>query len=568
MNLGQVLCLTIGIGIYVFLHFTTGDTVAPISDDFRQIKFTKSMDSLLDCFQPESFGMFRPVKSLLFYTAYKWDLGHRFFQYFGAVMAVFSCLLTWRVLCKIFGTGAWACFAALLWLYSPLNVVIFNWASALNVSVYYFFALLAIFLTSKMSEPTGPYRRYIYLSSAILAYIAALFSYEMALSIPPLLGLYLIFFRGKTTHRQAYITLFLALVSVTIIFLLTRSLFLTGSTDTIPENSLIGASKPWVLSFVSSLSYFEHLRFLFWPFHGFQFLISLDPKANVAIAGISWALIFLLLIIGLKLYARFPFLLFALLWSAIALAPVLNFIPIGVGPIAEYYMPLAAFGWVVCMTAVLRSGVERFCSAGHTKSLAFALATLTPILLFGREVALRQQTWQSEETLYAQLVERGHASPQVTALLAQIRLAEGNQARALDLAEQAMLMAPEKIEFIALYLNCLKPTISAQKMGVMLSKTMEVYPDAFDLLLLWGDWRLSQNDLDGASQAYEKAYAGATTKGDQASALNSKGILDVTLKDYQAAADIFAHALRIKPYDSSIRANWRQACEDAQMTMD
>jgi hypothetical protein len=547
--------------MYVYLHFSAGSAVSPISDDFRQIEFTKSMDSLLDCLQLESFGMFRPVKSLLFYAAYKWDLGHSFYQYFGAVMAVLCCLLTWRVSCRIFRVGAWACLSALLWLYLPLNVVIFNWASALNISVYYCFSLLAVFFAAKMSECIDSRGQYLYLSFVILAYVGALFSYEMALSVPVLIGLYLVFFGGKGAGRSTYTALCLGLILVTLLFFLTRSVLLTGSTASISGNSLIVESEPWLLSFVSSFSYFEHLRFLFWPFNGFEFLIPLDPGANFAAAAIAWIAILFMVLLGLKMYSRFPYLLFALLWSAISLVTVLNFIPIGAGPLAEYYMPLAAFGWIVFLVAVLRVCAQRFSLESGCFALVFA--GLMPVLLFGREVAQRQHGWRSEEALYSQIAARSDRSHKVVALLAQIRLGQWRFVEALELAERAMAMSTENADYVALYLACLKPSISTQKMEALLVAALEIHPDESTLLILEGDLLLAKNYQNESEQAYVRAYEQAVTKWDQAAALNAMGFLHVARGDFEAAADTFAQALSIKPYDATIRANWLQACEDS-----
>ena len=51
--------------LFAKVHSLTGEA-SPVSDDQRQISFSSEQDSIWHIFQPESFGMFRPTKSLFF----------------------------------------------------------------------------------------------------------------------------------------------------------------------------------------------------------------------------------------------------------------------------------------------------------------------------------------------------------------------------------------------------------------------------------------------------------------------------------------------------------------------
>ena len=126
-----------------------------------------------------------------------------------------------------------------------------------------------------------------------------------------------------------------------------------------------------------------------------------------------------------------------------------------------------------------------------------------------------------------------------------------------------MAMSSENADYVALYLTCLRPQVSDQKMETLILAAIEVYPDASSLSLLEGDLLLAKNNQAGAEEAYEKAYSQALTKWDQAAALNAIGVLWAGRGSYDKAEARFAQALRVKPYDAAIRANWLQACEDA-----
>jgi hypothetical protein len=100
--------------------------------------------------------------------------------------------------------------------------------------------------------------------------------------------------------------------------------------------------------------------------------------------------------LAFKCFSRFKYAAFALLWSAVALATILNFIPIGAGPLAEYYMPLASFAWVAALVA----GCHRIVFLRRRSAWLW----IFPILLFGAEVLERERLWRSEVSLYTGVV--------------------------------------------------------------------------------------------------------------------------------------------------------------------
>lgn len=544
------LLLALGYAVYLALHFQTG-SVEPISDDFRQIAFTEKMDSVWDCFQLESFGMFRPVKSLFFYAVVQGGLGHQAFQWIGAVMAGLCLLATLALLRIILSDSSMAVGGALLWLFLPLNVVIFNWASALNVGAYYFFSILSLLLADTYLKSGNRWP----LLVCCIAYFWALLSYEMALSVPLLIGLYIVVFRRDAIRRPAFVYLVVGLGVITLCYLATRSILLSGATAKISVNPLIVPGDWWLLSWASSWSYLEHLRFLFWPFSGFEFLIPFDPEARVFAASLAWALLGGCVLLSINVYSRFHYFCFALLWSAIALATILNVIPIGAGPLAEYYMPLAAFGWLVAGLALIRDRVSQ--------SSIRALLVATPLILFGGEVAEREPLWRSEKSLYSGVVEASSRAHTPHALLAQIRMKDGEPVKALKLIEQAMEMAPDNAEYVSVWLSILRrSSLPEDRLSFIFKETMNAFPDAAPVLLASGDFYFEKGKLEHSRVLFESAFTKATTKHIRAAALNGLGLVEVERGDFIAAERYFHEAYTLKPYDSSIRSNLRKSHRD------
>ena len=551
------LYLLVGYGIYLCLHLQTG-VVAPLSDDFRQISFTESMDSFLGCFRLESFGMFRPVKSILFYAVVKGGLPYEAFQWIGAIMAGLCLIVTFCLLRRIFQSPHLAVCGALVWLFLPLNVVIFNWASALNVGGYYFFSLLSLLLAESYLKASCRSSQWILLALCCLAYAWALLSYEMALSVPLLIALYIFVFLRECRKFSLYLWLGGGLIAVTLVYLSARSMLLSGATATISGNQLIGQSEWWELSLASSWSYVEHLRFLFWPFSGFEFLIPFDPRAHLVDALLAWACIAASVLLSLKYFSQFRYALFAWLWSALALATVLNVIPIGAGPLAEYYMPLAAIGWVVVFLAILQKYVANL--------LGRVLLAALLLVLFGVETGKRESLWGSEASLYAGVVEASERAHAPYALLSQIRLGAGRSQEALQLVEQAMEMAPANVDYVGLWLSILlKGSQPLHKLAPVFEEALRLYPNDAPILLAWGDYLIEMQDSERAELIYQQAYTQAKTKYLRATALNNLGLIEVARGNLLKAEAYFGDAHLLKPQDSSIRQNYEQVQEDLSL---
>jgi Tfp pilus assembly protein PilF len=550
--------LVVGAALYLFIHFTTGK-VEGVSDDLRQIEFTESMTSISECYGLESFGMFRPVKSVIFYAAVHWFDTVQAFQWIGAALCLFALLMTWLFLRRIIPSETWASVGALIWLYLPINVVIFNWGSALNIGFYYSFALGSILAIDRSFNDRSRIGRCLWVELGLLCYVMSLLSYEMAVSVPLLIALYMVVFRREQLDYRSSLFLAGAFVTITGLYLYIRAFAFAGATESI-ANPLIMPSESWQLSLASSVSYFEHLRLLFFPFAGYEMFIPFDPSGRLLEAIIGWVALGLLTSLALYKNRKFPLFFFGLLWSAFSLCAILNVIPVGAGPIAEYYMPLASVGIIVMIASLLAK-----CSkAGDDRILRLVVIMSSSALIFmlGLETYARQSVWRTEATLFSAIAENSDRSFVAHGKMATIQLENGDPKSALASIERAMEMTDDP-QYVGLWITILMEHTSLPKyrVGQLIAASLAKYPESSSIYAVKGDF-LMEEDLQGAESAYLRANSVATTKGSKLSALTSLGIVNIKQQEVDEAVKYFREAAELAPGDVSIRNNLEKALRD------
>jgi len=131
------------------------------------------------------------------------------------------------------------------------------------------------------------------------------------------------------------------------------------------------------------------------PWHPYPIDPSYGPTTLAALAilaGAAWSL------------RRGKLLAFGLAFFLVAIAPVLQFVSVGVAIIAERYtyLPYVGLGFAIAV------GLSRWADARHRRNRAIALYALTAVLACAWASQSRQQVdvWQDSETLWTRVIER------------------------------------------------------------------------------------------------------------------------------------------------------------------
>jgi len=515
----------------------------------------------------DSFGMFRPFKGAIFYASVHGVGSLNLFQWVGGIIAICATSVTWFFLRKLLKSDSAATAGALLWLYHPLNVVIFNWGSALNIGLYYTFSLASLLAIDCSLDSKSTCRRSAYFVAGACFFALSLLSYEMAFSLPFLLALYLGFYRREVVSLRSAVFLGATFLMIALLFLYVRNNVLVGAVGSIAANSAIMPSEAWQLSLASSVAYLEHLQLISFPFVGFELLIPFDPAGRLLEAAIGWFLIGALVLLALLVLKKAPFYLFGLLWSAIALAPILNVIPIWAGPIGDYYLPLSYLGWVVIGVSLFRNLTairprESESLKRHLPAFAFcAVAVL--IIAFGTESLSRQSLWRSEYTLFSAVAENTNRADAAHGVLASILLEQRKPEEALRSIERAMDIRSDP-QYTSIWISILMnhTTMPPAKISELIDLALAGFPDSSELHATEGDFSMTRADLNKAEESYMAANALATTKSNKLNALTSLGIVSVEKGDLTRAVEYFQAAAELDPRKPSVLNNLKKALKD------
>ena len=190
----------------------------------------------------------------------------------------------------------------------------------------------------------------------------------------------------------------------------------------------------------------EYLRLLVWPLDlmtdfGYAERIPFTERLGwpPALATLAWGSV---AVAGLASLRRSPLRAIGLLWAFVALAPVLNVVPVGV-LMAERFLYLGSVGfclWAGQWPAALAEAATRAGRPWLARRLP-ALALVVLALLAARTVA-RNADWRDPIALYE--AELRHAPRNVTVNnnLAVAYLGRGETTRAVERLEVALAVAP------------------------------------------------------------------------------------------------------------------------------
>lgn len=311
-----------------------------IVDDREELLFVRNAESIASLLGTDVFGLFRPVKNLLFLLfSHLSTHGVRTCRYVGLAIGVIAFFPVKWFFGRIFGLDWKSDVAAAVWILSPTLVSSAAWLSGVNIMVMVAFASLALLFHDKAWDD-GSFRFSRILLAALFLFLA-LASYECAIAVLPSLLLFDAILRGKrirTRHAWLSYTCYAATVCL---YMALRRL---ASAKTSMPGSWCQAER-WQLAISSPWFTAHHFTSWFWPFGRFAVMgnydwgdASIESLAACMIAGLS---ILALAVLSRK---RTPVLSFCVLFALLGFAPVSNCLGSGNGPYGDYYLSLASLG--------------------------------------------------------------------------------------------------------------------------------------------------------------------------------------------------------------------------------
>jgi len=311
------------------------------ADDAQELAFLRSLERVVSLFGVDSFGLFRPVKNLLF-------LSFSALEPFGmpavrglaialGMATFFPVLAFFR---RVFVDRRLALLCAAVWLLSPTLVSSTAWLSCVNIQLMCGFAA-GVFVCHDCGRS---------LVAAILLFFACV-SYECAVAVGPCVVVFDYFLRSERFRLRRTWIVYAFYAAVTLVFLAVRHQ--VGAAHSV-NGSFANCTR---LDVVFASAYFtcQHYLSWLWPF-GRMAVFGGYVKGTVPAATLvlCWGVIGLMLVSAFLLRTRLPRLAFGLTLALVGFLPVSNLTGVGNGPYGDYYLGIASMGLAVAFAEAVR----------------------------------------------------------------------------------------------------------------------------------------------------------------------------------------------------------------------
>lgn len=417
-----------------------------ILDDLIQLDHVARFEGVSQCFtQPDGFGLFRPLKNLLFYAIHHSGsesllLWHsiNLATHFAAMLAAYFLLR------RLMGSWRWALGTVALWALTPTLTVSAIWMSCANINLG--LAFLAIFLLVHLRAQSPESSRGMSLFAAGLLFFS-LFFYEslvVAVALAFLCDRLILKQRITRPHLLTYAVY----GGLTLAYLVLRHL-------SSPANSFAGSNpgfSPDMPAWQVFLSapWFLMKHFLMWlfPIGRIEFVSSYiwGESAGTKELAVSWLLVLGAAAGAVALWKRHPLLAFGILWFGVTSFPSSNFVPVFAGPIADYYLIIPSIGLAIALGAFAK-GIY---SLRHHPALnrPELVAGVMLVALFGWRATYvplafqRSDLWNDPAALYLTVAETRPHQYLAKSFAATELYNRGMVEEAITLSEQAISKAP------------------------------------------------------------------------------------------------------------------------------
>lgn len=432
-KLRKVILLLVPLVYAAVLSFSFSGEWFP-ADDRQELVFVRGLPSFGALFGADVFGLFRPVKNLLFrlFVAMS-PLGVDACRLVGIAIGIASFFSVLALCRRILGNEWKAILATSVWLLSPTLVSSAAWLSCVNIQLMVVFATLAMVNHDAAWDGDAFHAKHIVFAGLLL--FLALVSYESAVALVPLLFLFDFYLRPARIRSCSAWTAYGTYAAVAAAYLLLRHAFrastmVNGSFTEIERWQLV-VSSPWFA--------WQHLASWFWPFGRFTVFGSYQWGEVSWAVLVSCAVLFVMLLaFAITARKKCPILCFSILFALFAFAPVSNCLGLKNGPYGDYYLTLASIGIATgCVEAVilpLRSK-GRFYAVAIAAAFAFALVRLCAV----PEAAEWARLWSRGDLALSDSIRNFPDSFYNKVLAATFFYDAGRQEEALELGRQVEL---------------------------------------------------------------------------------------------------------------------------------
>lgn len=423
----------------------------PFLDDLDGLTYTSAFTHWSQIWGPDSFGLFRPVKNLIFYLYGRTGVDS-IAVWHGMVMAAFLLTIpTVFVLCRyLFKSAGWPLLATAAWALAPTQTSTVVWMSCINISVSVIFLNLFLVFHIRTVGTDKIWTRN-FVVALVLLFLAQI-SYETAVAAAALAMIHDLFLFPTSKNgwlRRGF--RYAGYGLVTLGFLTIRHF--NGAVSS-SQKSNFGFSpdiEKWQLSVSGPWFMFKHLMMWLLPVGRIEFISTYvwGKSATTMDLVVAWVVVILLLGIAWQMRKKSPLFAFGIFWFFLTLFPSSNLIPIYAGPIEDYYLVIPSIGLVIALVAIVKALVDYRTRAeefGHRGRVLAAVLMLAWIAIFRLAFVplcwFQADLWNKPLELNFRIANSRPYQFQAQGLAARILFIDGDFSGALILAEEAYATAP------------------------------------------------------------------------------------------------------------------------------
>lgn len=376
---------------------------------------------------------YRPVVTLSYFVDYSlWHLNPMGYHLTNIVLHTLNSALLFFLVQRMVKNTPVAFLASLFFICHPVLSEAVNAVSYREDILAATFFITAFLLYVKVLNLN---KFYLYPLS-LLSYLFALFSKEMAITLPLLIFFFDYIIGSCRTFTNRILRFYLGYILVTIFYLLVRFWWFHNPVESgvsYPQENL------WFNFLTMSKVAASYIKLLFFP-------MNLNADYMVPVASSPWdmscilslLLIISIAVIGYRLFFHSKLLFFSLLWFFVALLPVLNIVPIG-NIMAERYLYIPVIGF-----CIMGSYFIMHMSALRLQPFRISVWVLTLSILFGFswQTSSRSRDWRDEFTLWSKIIAREPNSYKAHSSLGILLIKRGQEKEGISGLRTSLSMNP------------------------------------------------------------------------------------------------------------------------------
>ena len=372
---------------------------------FKNIPYFFSIDYWKN-FGVETSGQYRPLRSLSFAgDFYLWKLNPAGFHLTNLLLHILNVILIYFLIFKLTASESISFLTALFFAVHPIHTESVTWIKNRQdlLACLFFLSALLFFIKSRLSRKVGSGIILYFL--ALFSFLLALYSKEMAISLPLILGAYTLLFYSPSEYKAGFVKIlpFLALAGFYLLF----KKYILGALIS-AEHAYKIDIYPHILVVIKTIGYYLYL--LIAPFnlcadHAFTIPKSFFTPA-VFLPALLLCVLPLILARGYfrlkspgfkRDTAHLKLFLLGILWIFLTLLPVSNIIFLARRPIAEQRLYIPSLGFCILLALMVRrftASEKRSISGRILKYLAVTFFIFL-LLLYSFTAFWRNFDWQS-----------------------------------------------------------------------------------------------------------------------------------------------------------------------------